>query len=229
MLPDVAQDVFEVFIGWLYTQRVYHERPEERGNAARSDEGDSGADAEDPARSASNEDTEGDATGPHNQDETVDYSDAVTWSWSILFEIFIFAEKHDTRRLRNAAIELVQIKTLQWKPKTYDMPIPSALCFAFENLPKTSALYRFLVDLMTWEVDAPKDARFAEGLPQELLAASWQHLKLILACRACKKCINRREVLLKTCSSSTCAACSVRRKAVECKAGHAVMQDKRAP
>ncbi|KAK5127595.1 hypothetical protein LTR85_006935 [Meristemomyces frigidus] len=271
-LPDVAQGPFEVFVDWLYTQRVYwdgrdremYPKPTESGdadgkvgkdkekygpsNSARRDGGDgrvapakadskktSETSAERAARNTDGADTalEGkveaqpkarnelrDQASSEDHDHSNEGGDAVTWPWHDLFELFIFANKYDTRRFRNALVELVQIKALQCRPKTYTWPSARNLCFAFDNLPATSTLYRFLSDMITWELE-PENAQQYAGLPQQVLATAWFQAKQRLAWRMCGKCAKRRDVFADTCARATCGTCSGRRKKVECGAAHA--------
>ncbi|KAK4549929.1 hypothetical protein LTR36_005230 [Oleoguttula mirabilis] len=275
VLPDVERGSFEVFIGWLYTQRVYWDgrdrevcppvggdegddkqqsgpvndarRDGEDGTAGLSDdalsqEESDAAVADRVAHDTEDSDASAGATAElppcntrdresrprkHDDDEN-EGGDAVTWPWADLFELFVFADKYDTRRFRNALVELVQIKALQRRPKTYLLPSARSLCFAFAHLPAAATLCRFLSDLITWELEPHDEAQYA-GLPHQVLVASWYQTKQILARRVCGKCSRRADVHADTCARATCPSCAARRKAVACDAVHADLRSERAP
>ncbi|KXT17071.1 hypothetical protein AC579_4346 [Pseudocercospora musae] len=85
-------------------------------------------------------------TGQQDNHHENDKSNAITWRWRKLFELFIFADKYDTKALRNAIMVTVQLKALMEKPRDYFLPSFQEAAYAFENLPSNSSLYRFIID-----------------------------------------------------------------------------------
>jgi len=270
-LVDVRHQPFGVFVGWLYTQRIYWDGPvdgapvDEKAESVRESVGGSVGDEE--AQSArervggasnppsaegdareTDEGTEqklekneqslsvSDADDEQTQDKELDKDhlpdednpdDPVTWTWDQLLELYVFADKYYTRRFRNAVIEVIQIKALQRHPRLYQFPSTTDSDYAFDNLPRTSTLYAFLLDLMTYDLLPGGEDSHAD-LPSHVLAASWFRAKQVMAWQACKKCARRREA--RYCdSSSGCPGCAERRKEDQCHAAHAELEDARAP
>ncbi|KAK5114978.1 hypothetical protein LTR85_010016 [Meristemomyces frigidus] len=265
-LPKVKRVVFEVFLGWLYTQRICQERlDDELGEeSVDDDEGDeiertdleygqsllprswilsrvvkrkrSILEESETREAPSNEhkrlrtrsDTEvvdklqdpgkdekeeRDQTDAHNEqleqgghrdgvqasgvdsekddrDDEETWDDAVTWTWSWLFEIYIFADLCDTRRFRTAIMETIQVKALQRTPKTYRLPHFEDFKEAFAQLPAASPLYSFLVDILTYLLMPHQSVSNWSTLPSEAIAATWLKAKQLEACLRCRDCQN---------------------------------------
>lgn len=78
----------------------------------------------------------------------------VTWPWSLLFAIYVFADKYDTADLRCAAINFIQAKLMMITPVIFDMPTLADTRSAVKHLPSTSPLRRVLVDFWALQIEA---------------------------------------------------------------------------
>ncbi|KAK3625185.1 hypothetical protein LTR56_020541 [Elasticomyces elasticus] len=93
VLTDVKPWVIECFIGWLYTRKVFWEHQDVaagQGNAKHQPTVD---------RHTSN--------GRNDALTNEALLDPATWLYRNLIELYIFADKYDTRLLRNKVIELI--------------------------------------------------------------------------------------------------------------------------
>ncbi|KAF7186754.1 hypothetical protein HII31_11986 [Pseudocercospora fuligena] len=70
----------------------------------------------------------------------------LTWHWSLLFAIYVFADKYDTADLRCAAMNSIQAKLLMITPMMFSGPTLTETRYAVEHLPSVSLLRRLLVD-----------------------------------------------------------------------------------
>jgi hypothetical protein len=123
----------------------------------------------------------------------------VTWHWQALFEIYVFADRFSSRNFRNAVVEVCQIKLWEITPKSYPSPRNEDIAAVANRLPRTSSLYRLLVD----------DAVFAERYPifspnglmvadcsavgAEFLAECFLLLKRQQAALKCESCGHTRD------------------------------------
>ncbi|TKA83484.1 hypothetical protein B0A55_00553 [Friedmanniomyces simplex] len=76
--------------------------------------------------------------------------DLSTWNWRWLIELYVLAHMFETRRLGNAVIELVQIKAFQTKPVECLIPTLDVCAMAFNTVPDSASLYRFLADIIIY-------------------------------------------------------------------------------
>ena len=286
-LPDVAWDIFEVFVGWLYTQRVcydpsdgdeigddggegeseYDDAPDLELEAGQStlrswllskdgsqrlgkrkrdatelgDEPDASADGakrvrkvESPTdqeypdeapvedRNATKNAGEGekseakpvrepsigqeeqistrdDDDAPIDDDCENDADDPITWDWEFLLDVYVFADQYDTRHFRSAVISIIQIKSLQSKPRYYLKPSAHEMARVFGQLPQSSPLYKFLVDILVWYLSPGEVVEEWDVLPSEVLAAAWLKTKRLEAFRSCSLCLGRTIVTKGVC------------------------------
>ena len=227
-LSDVDANTFGYFVGWLYTQRI---GALVDGEYATEIDASSGIDSRQQVTQALDtsvssqkdaEDSHGNAVTQEEvaeDEDELDPRDPVTWGFLTLFELYVFADKYDTRRLRTATVEITQIKAFQTKPREYLYPAMSELAWAFENLPATSPLYKLLLNIVCFSINPQKPAEFYEGLPNAILAATCNKTRLALDCRCCDYCIATLDVADEVdpdpdtdCEDDGCARCARRCK-----------------
>ncbi|KAK5127586.1 hypothetical protein LTR85_006926 [Meristemomyces frigidus] len=184
VLEDVEPWVLRVFGGWLFTQQLAYQQG-----------GPEGMVDEALAQIV-------DKAGPEHE---IEAADPVTWPWEALFAVYQFADQYHTRRLRQAVLEIVQIKTLQLQPKVYHLPNPATIAFAANNLPDTSPLRRFLLDVFVHaEAEnfhkhgasdiAECSARELAILPSDFLAEGYKLMQRVRAAEECISCTPPRRV-----------------------------------
>ncbi|KAK5725004.1 hypothetical protein LTR17_013390 [Elasticomyces elasticus] len=171
-LPDTKIWVFECFIGWLYTQKVFWEHQDSRS-------------LEQPML-----DRFTTAKPAADYLDVADLLDPVTWKFEDLFDLYIFADKYDTRRLRTAVMTLIQTKLFQSKPMSYAGLIFSECTVAFDNVPDSSPLYKLLVDLMIYDMD-PLDLTEHDNyqhLPLSVCSEILSRTAQLVRCLRCDEC-----------------------------------------
>lgn len=177
MLEDVEPWVLQVFGEWLLTQKLAY--PEEK------------------EQSTSFADMLGETSAEQHQQENLP-ADPITWSWEALFAVYQFADQYSTRRLRQSVFEAIQTKTLQILPRIYHLPRPDAIAFVANNLPESSPLRRFLIQVFvhantsrfhTYGADlAELSSEELQLLPHDFLADSWKALQRHSAAKNCGYC-----------------------------------------
>ncbi|KAK4951488.1 hypothetical protein LTR10_010464 [Elasticomyces elasticus] len=174
VLDDVKPWVFECFIGWMYTQKVFWEHEDGSEQGKTKDQPTVGRQT----------------TNGHNNTVTNEaLLDPVAWQWADLFELYIFADKYDTRRLRNKVIELVQIKTFLLKPTRYLRPSELDNATVYNNLPDSSGLSKFMVDLHVYSTVPPRsDAEYDGTLPSRMLYRLMSQATQLARCFLCANC-----------------------------------------
>ncbi|KAK5688820.1 hypothetical protein LTS10_000798 [Elasticomyces elasticus] len=175
VLDDVKPWVFECFIGWMYTQKVFWEHedgPTEQGNVKHQPTVDR------------------QTTNGHNNTVTNEaLLDPVAWQWANLFELYIFADKYDTRRLRTKVIELVQVKSFLVKPTRYLRPNEFDHATVYNSLPDSSGLSKFMVDLRVYLTVPPRsDAEYDGTLPPRILYRLMSQATQLARCFRCANC-----------------------------------------
>lgn len=197
-LNDVSRWILACFVRWLYHQRVYgvefgSESTEETADGAQPDT----------PRITGLEDTDQSPTEATDElasltaEDELDPNDPVTWPYLTLFELYVFADKYCTRKLRMTIFDIIQLKVLQRAPREYLHPCLLDMTFAASNLLAVSPLYRLLRDLYVYhgglEITASNMRQQAENLtnlPPEFLAqclvVSLRHASA-LQCAKCKK------------------------------------------
>jgi len=124
-VSDVEPWVLRTFVAWLYTQQLaYHEGPNRQTPATLA------------------ETVESD--WPYHESTP---NDPVTWSWQPLLNLYKFADEYDTCRLRQFVFEKIRTKVLQVRPKAYELPGPKHIAYIAENLPPSSPLRKFFVQV----------------------------------------------------------------------------------
>lgn len=163
-LEDVEEWIFECFVNWLYNNRLTF-GPAKSNNQATHDHHGVATHLEDV-------DVIGSADAVTAKDLEPDPSNAVTWKWRDLIALYIFADKYDTKGLRQMVMETIQVKFGQTKPVSYSEPSFQVMSYAFHNLPDTSPLYDFMLQLLAYEKLAPPltSASRLEVLPLSVLA-----------------------------------------------------------
>lgn len=157
-----------------------------------------------------------------------DLDDPITWDWEWLFELYDIGDAYDTRLFRTAVIEIIQIKALQRKPRDYFMPHLEDLCYVFEQMPPTSPLYKFMIDILTYYLD-PSNGTVVDWqvLPPEALAATWLKTKQLESFRNCSTCQSRPSSLYLQCDCAVKGQCRLCRP---CRSwGHPDIQTGRPP
>lgn len=72
--------------------------------------------------------------------ETSEAKDPTTWPFKTLFELYVFADRFDTRMLRRLVIERIIFKIASGE----GYPELSEIAFLYESLPRASPLIRFI-------------------------------------------------------------------------------------
>ncbi|KAK5746358.1 hypothetical protein LTR17_000738 [Elasticomyces elasticus] len=119
-----------------------------------------------------------------------DLVDPVSWDWQSLFELYVFADMFETRRLRIAVIELVQVKTFQTRTREYLLPSMAACSVAFKNLPDTADLCKWLADVIIYTKgpDALSTPESLQLLPSQTLAQLLNRAIQLAWCNSCSAC-----------------------------------------
>lgn len=126
----------------------------------------------------------------NNSHERLDH--ASTWSFSILFALYIFADKYDSKGFRDAVFEKIQLKTLTRSP---GLPNITTMC---QNLLSASPLYRLTVDL---RLRCHHDENDLHEYPAEFLAECLVLSRRRLEAISCQICGWRGTMLV--CDSTT--------------------------
>ncbi|KAK5115005.1 hypothetical protein LTR85_010043 [Meristemomyces frigidus] len=182
-LPEVECWVFEVFIAWLYTQRL---SPARRDSLIPSLAKTTRTATRRPKFNVASE-----TTGFHV-------------AYQALVELYVFGDRYDTRNFRRTVIEYIQIKAFQVQPHKYSAPDIYSLKLAFTSLPPECQLYQFFFDLLTWDTRAMQKASVYATLPAEVLAASWLRLQQI---RDRNRCERRDAHAGHQCGGNDCERC----------------------
>ncbi|KAK5725002.1 hypothetical protein LTR17_013388 [Elasticomyces elasticus] len=177
VLDQVQPWVFECFIGWLYTQKVFweHQSVGKYGDSTRAqpkvdDDFYHGDDAASPEEAL---------------------LDPVNWDWYSLFTLYIFADMYETKRLRVAVMEEIQVKTFQLKPVAYQFASVLDCSMVFGKLPDSSPLYKFLLDHATFDTlpgsltEVWKYDEFPQSVLLELMVRALQ----LARCANCDRCL----------------------------------------
>ncbi|KAI5359973.1 hypothetical protein Slin15195_G118350 [Septoria linicola] len=156
------------------------------------------------------------------KDPPEDPSNPLTWQYSKLLEIYIFADKYASHFFRQAIFEIIQLRFAWMAPaeqiaaegtvqpmespwSRYHMYTPfgtdaqdPSVAYAYESLPKTSPLRRYIVDQMVWQSlrlynknDPSSYQRAIERLdrfPSKLIAEIALNLAMNLNAAMCKTC-----------------------------------------
>ncbi|KAK5732491.1 hypothetical protein LTS12_027111 [Elasticomyces elasticus] len=184
VLADVLPWVFECFIGWLYTQKVFweYQATGKHGDGTRSQP------------FIINQLWETDHFIENTGTPEADLLDSVNWDWGSLFELYAFADKYNTMRLRTATMDAICTKTFQTKPYAFSVPDFGACAKLFEELPDSSPLSRFLVDVLTHLIRPPRVENNDEehepllALPPRILSRLLARNMQMLSCARCEKC-----------------------------------------
>ncbi|KAK5688821.1 hypothetical protein LTS10_000799 [Elasticomyces elasticus] len=120
----------------------------------------------------------------------LDLVDPVRWDWQSLFELYVFADMFETRRLRTAVIELIQVKTFQTMTQEYLLPDMVACGMAFKNLPDTASLYKSLVDITIYAArpEALSTPESFQLLPSQTLGLLLNRVMQLARCSNCPVC-----------------------------------------
>ncbi|EME84003.1 uncharacterized protein MYCFIDRAFT_195182 [Pseudocercospora fijiensis CIRAD86] len=125
-----------------------------------------------------------------------DRQDPVTWSYSDLIELFIFADQYDTRLFRNVVIKHFQIKMLQSEPKEYSFFSMREAQVIFGCSPDSSTLYQFALDMLVFrDVPGPLTPKSVSNyakLPAAALAAMTIKAIQLRQRKDCIDCHERR-------------------------------------
>lgn len=79
--------------------------------------------------------------------EEADSSNPVTWPWMWLFQLYVFADQYDTKRLREQVMNFIQLRCDQKHPRMYPYPSTKNTAWCADRLATTSSLRRLLVDI----------------------------------------------------------------------------------
>ncbi|KAK5127579.1 hypothetical protein LTR85_006919 [Meristemomyces frigidus] len=126
-LSDVEPWVFRCFLGWLYTRTLcYH--------AAGTDEPPLSEIFERPVM----------LEGSTCENDCLD---PITWSWTGLVTLYIFADQYDCRRFREAVFEVIHVKAWQELPRSYQPPRPETIDYLCKHTVKENRLRLFFKEL----------------------------------------------------------------------------------
>ncbi|KXT06910.1 hypothetical protein AC578_7169 [Pseudocercospora eumusae] len=172
-LVDVKEWVFECFVGWLYTERIFWEPINELDDA-----GPTPSSVSDPGSNNKQNGHEGDRHNP------------ISWDYCYLIALYIFADKYDSRGFRNDTIMAFQQKSLQMLPRSYNWPHDGQSRNVFEALPESATLYRFVLDAHVFSI--PPDSLSNGGhfvkFPSQTLAVMAKKAMQLARCKECGKC-----------------------------------------
>ncbi|KAK5715383.1 hypothetical protein LTR15_010026 [Elasticomyces elasticus] len=116
-----------------------------------------------------------------------DLIDPVTWNWQSLFELYVFADMFETRRLRTAVMEFIQKKTFLSMTREYLLPDTAACGMVFRNLPETAGLYKWLVDVTVY-TNALSTPESFQLLPPQALGMLLNKSLQLANCSSCPDC-----------------------------------------
>lgn len=187
-VTDVRPWVFRVFVGWLYTgsvafyPRVYEDVEEVDGLQSLASEG------------------RHDYWTWHECQP----DKPTTWTWELLFDVYLFADQYSTRKLCQAVFEIFQTKVLMenYGPgdpsaSPYPLPDPNVVARVVKRLPDASPLVKFLVQVYAhaesvhsyYDMLSPPIVDCADVLPSDFILAMFEALRLkatTLECLACQ-------------------------------------------
>ncbi|KAK5715384.1 hypothetical protein LTR15_010027 [Elasticomyces elasticus] len=104
-------------------------------------------------------------------------------------ELHIFADKYDTRRLRNKVMELIQIKSFLVEPTIYLRPSDLDNATVYNSLPESSGLSKFMVDLQVYSTVPPRsEAEYDGTLPPRMLYRLMSQATQLARCFRCADC-----------------------------------------
>lgn len=126
-----------------------------------------------------------------------DGSQPISWEWTKLFELYLFADAYSSRPFRQAVLEIIQLKYSLEDPTWFPRPQSEELGYVFRNTPQSSMLRRLISDVIASKIvdldlfspeesDYKKKVKDLEQMPPELmLQASLSLGKTVAAQRCC--------------------------------------------
>ncbi|KAM3420618.1 hypothetical protein BST61_g3879 [Cercospora zeina] len=125
-----------------------------------------------------------------------DPQDPLTWPWTDLFELYVFAEKYDTRGLRIKVFDLVQLRLVR-NAMLYEsrwLPDPDDITYLVENLPSNAKLVMLLSRYYQVQSARPVERRLAKlgRLPSSFLALCYLHSMRFMQAKHCLTCQARQ-------------------------------------
>ncbi|KAF2210355.1 hypothetical protein CERZMDRAFT_118192 [Cercospora zeae-maydis SCOH1-5] len=125
-----------------------------------------------------------------------DPQNALTWPWTDLFELYVFAEKYDTRGLRIKVFDLIQLRLVR-NAMLYEsrwLPDPDDVTYLVENLPSNSRLVMLLSRYYQVQSARPVERRLAKlgRLPSSFLALCYLHSMRFMQAKHCPTCQARQ-------------------------------------
>lgn len=136
-----------------------------------------------------------------SEGEDEDYDDdPVTWYYSDLFDLYIFADKYDSKGMRQAVMEIVQIKIMQCSPRSYYFPANEDFLQIYEKLPASSPMYILLVHVQAFDVaqDNQTLRQHFESMPADVMSQVLVLMKQMVGCYECSLCRKRKQCTDKT-------------------------------
>ena len=226
-LDDVHPKLFRMFVGWLFFQTVFLDEDgvesHELQTGSEGDKSDTNAEAPIAQDNDTVEDNgdEVEVTDAHEslvspdsnkllpasttvrlrclkEGARADPMEPLTWHWVDLFELYVFADKYNTRGLRLQVFDIIQLKLMKASGKgtevmnTPALPCSTAITYITDNLPKDSQMLRMVA--REYRTRNPKWAQVNQewlaSLPASFLARLlWINMKLQCA-MACKNCMS---------------------------------------
>lgn len=160
-LHDVRPWVFKVFMGWLYCETVYYDNERvEPASLGRSTQ--ESSQALDEAKIADELSSEP-GTESQSEEKGHDFRNPVTWPYSWLFELYVFAKVYKTRGFQLDILELIQLKGMEEQ----FVPLPDTI-FVINNIFRSDPLYQLLA---YWYSDLDM-VNFAETVQEQVEALS---------------------------------------------------------
>ena len=144
-------------MGWLYCATVYYDN--ERVEPASF-----GRSSQESAQTLDEAKTDDElscvsGTGSQSEEKGYDFQNPVTWPYSWLFELYIFAKMYKTRGFQLDILELIQLKGL----KEQFVPLPDTI-LVINNIVSSDPLYQLLAH---WYSDVAMES-FGETLQEQV-------------------------------------------------------------
>ncbi|KAI5359959.1 hypothetical protein Slin15195_G118200 [Septoria linicola] len=227
--------VFRVFMGWLFYQEVFYDEErvdpeplvrEELHGSSETSLNDLRASDSTRQVVASVETHEGQIS--HEPQVSVnrqsqrtgspdtDNQEPLTWPWPDLLELYVFAEKYDTRGLRMQVFDIIQQKLLRRNTvdsgaKRRSRPSPEEVTYLVDNMPENSKIVAMLsiFYVIPESKHLQKSLKWYGRLPSSFLTLYWGKPMIVIEAMHPKTAKNREDVI---CVSSTNMATMLQRK-----------------
>lgn len=192
-IKDVNVGIFRIFSAWLYGMCLTYVAEEgQDDDMAELYTTSSSKKSADSSLSSDTLTTASESTEPDTSNfEATDIpTQPETWSWTVMVELYIFADRFDVRRLRADVIDL-----MAWAK---GMPQYRTIRRAFDGVPKSSPLRAFLIlesaYLTYFDVDDNHQEPYAD-LPRDFLVGVMRVNSHRLPVKQCDSCFGEAKKL----------------------------------